>query len=215
MTDTQIYETLLEVRAYADLRTAEMLRDLIEEFESRERSKKAPSKSIAALVKAFPASWKRHIKGSARKALQYGHTLEYDGQTLQMVTDSYKLIGFQVQRLEECPADIKYPQLERVIPADAQLDSKPLTAYADDLKIAIAERKAADKARGVKTDIVLYKLADDLTVDALRLQKALKWTGSKSVTLHRQTGSGSALKPLRGTTESGDLLVICPIRCAA
>ena len=215
MTDTQIYETLLEVRAYADLRTAEMLRDLIEEFESRERSKKAPSKSIAALVKAFPASWKRHIKGSARKALQYGHTLEYDGQTLQMVTDSYMLIGFQVQRLEECPADIKYPQLERVIPADAQLDSKPLTAYADDLKIAIAERKAADKARGVKTEVVLYKLADDLTVDALRLQKALKWTGSKSVTLHRQTGSGSALKPLRGTTESGDLLVICPIRCAA
>ena len=215
MTDTQIYEKLLEVRAYADLRTAEMLRDLIEEFESRERSKKAPNKSIAALVKAFPASWKRHIKGSARKALQYGHTLEYDGQTLQMVTDSYMLIGFQVQRLEECPADIKYPQLERVIPADAQLDSKPLTAYADDLKIAIAERKAADKARGVKTDIVLYKLADDLTVDALRLQKALKWTGSRSVTLHRQTGSGSALKPLRGTTESGDLLVICPIRCAA
>ena len=215
MTDTQIYEKLLEVRAYADLRTAEMLRDLIEEFESRERSKKAPSKSIAALVKAFPASWKRHIKGSARKALQYGHTLEYDGQTLQMVTDSYMLIGFQVQRLEECPADIKYPQLERVIPADAQLDSKPLTAYADDLKIAIAERKAADKARGVKTEVVLYKLADDLTVDALRLQKALKWTGSRSVTLHRQTGSGSALKPLRGTTESGDLLVICPIRCAA
>ena len=116
---------------------------------------------------------------------------------------------------EECPADIKYPQLERVIPADAQLDSKPLTAYADDLKIAIAERKAADKARGVKTEVVLYKLADDLTVDALRLQKALKWTGSRSVTLHRQTGSGSALKPLRGTTESGDLLVICPIRCAA
>lgn len=215
MNDTAVYERLLELRACADLRTAEMLRDLITEFESRERSKKAPNKSIAALVKAFPASWKRHIKGSARKALQYGHTLEYDGQTLQMVTDSYMLIGFQVQRLEECPADIKYPQVERVIPTDAQLDSKPLTAYADDLKIAIAERKAADKARGVKTEVVLYKLADDLTVDALRLQKALKWTGSKSVTLHRQTGSGSALKPLRGTTESGDLLVICPIRCAA
>lgn len=215
MNDTAVYERLLELRACADLRTAEMLRDLITEFESRERSKKAPNKSIAALVKAFPASWKRHIKGSARKALQYGNTMEYDGQTLQMVTDSYMLIGFQVQRLEECPADIKYPQVERVIPTDAQLDSKPLTAYADDLKIAIAERKAADKARGVKTEVVLYKLADDLTVDALRLQKALKWTGSKSVTLHRQTGSGSALKPLRGTTESGDLLVICPIRCAA
>ncbi|WP_305177679.1 hypothetical protein [Faecalibaculum rodentium] len=192
-----------------------MLRDLIAEFESRERSKKAPNKSIAALVKAFPASWKRHIKGSARKALQYGHTLEYDGQTLQMVTDSYMLIGFQVQRLEECPADIKYPQVERIIPTDEQLDRKALTAHADDLKIAIAERKAHDKANCEKTHIVPYKLADDLTVDALRLQKVLKWTGSKSVTLYRQTGSGSALKPLRGTTESGDLLVICPVRCAA
>ena len=68
---------------------------------------------------------------------------------------------------------------------------------------------------GVKTEVVLYKLDDDLTIDALRLQKVLRWTGSKSVTLYRQTGSGSALKPLRGTTESGDLLVICPIRCAA
>lgn len=48
-----------------------------------------------------------------------------------------------------------------------------------------------------------------------RLQQVLKWTGSKSVTLYRQTCSGSALKPLRGTTESGDLLVICPVRCAA
>ena len=215
MTDTQVYEKLLQVRACADLRTMEMLKDLISEFESRERSKKAPSKSVAALVKAFPASWKRHIKGSARKALQYGRTMEYDGQTLQMVTDSYILIGFQVQRLEECPADIKYPPVERIIPTDAQLDSKQLTVYADDLKIAIAERKAADKAIGDKTTMVLYKLEDDLTIDALRLQQVLKWTGSKSVTLYRQTGSGSALKPLRGTTESGDLLVICPIRCAA
>ena len=49
----------------------------------------------------------------------------------------------------------------------------------------------------------------NLTVDALRLQKVLKWTGSKSVTLYRQH------KPLRGTTESGDLLVIRPIRSAA
>lgn len=160
MTDTQVYEKLLQVRACADLRTMEMLKDLISEFESRERSKKAPSKSAAALVKAFPASWKRHIKRSARKALQYGRTMEYDGQTLQMVTDSYMIIGFQVQRLEDCPADIKYPPVER-------------------------------------------------------LQKVLKWTGSKSVTLYRQTCSGSALKPLRGTTESGDLLVICPVRCAA
>lgn len=215
MTDTQVYEKLLQVRACADLRTMEMLKDLISEFESRERSKKAPSKSVAALVKAFPASWKRHIKGSARKALQYGRTMEYDGQTLQMVTDSFMLIGFQVQRLEECPADIKYPPVERIIPTDAQLDSKPLTAYADDLKIAIAERKAMDKIKGIKTEIVPYKLEDDLTVDAQRLQKVLKWTGSKSVTLYRQTGSGSALKPLRGTTESGDLLVICPVRCAA
>lgn len=215
MTDTQMYERLLQVRACADLRTAEMLRDLISEFESRERAKQAPSKSVAALVKAFPASWKRHMKANTRSALQYGHTVEHDGQTLQMVTDSYMLIGFQVARLEECPADVKYPQIERTIPADSQLNSKPLTAYADDLKIAIAERKAADKARGVKTDVVLYKLDEDLTVDALRLQKVLKWTGSKSVTLYRQTGSGSAHKPLRGTTESGDLLVICPIRCAA
>ena len=68
MTDTQVYEKLLQVRACADLRTMEMLKDLISEFESRERSKKAPSKSVAALVKAFPASWKRHIKCSARKA---------------------------------------------------------------------------------------------------------------------------------------------------
>ncbi|WP_300937877.1 hypothetical protein [Faecalibaculum rodentium] len=215
MTDTQVYGKLLQVRACADLRTMEMLKDLISEFESRERSKKAPSKSVAALVKAFPASWKRHIKRSARKALQYGRTMEYDGQTLQMVTDSYMLIGFQVQRLEDCPADIKYPPVERLIPTDAQLDSKPLTAYADDLKIAIAERKAMDKVKGIKTEIVPYKLEDDLTVDAQRLQKVLKWTGSKSVTLYRQTGSGSALKPLRGTTESGDLLVICPVRCAA
>ena len=117
MTDTQVYEKLLQIRACADLRTAEMLEDLISEFESRERSKKAPSKSVAALVKAFPASWKRHMKDNA--------------------------------------------------------------------------------------------------LSALRLQKALRWTGSRSVTLYRQTGSGSALKPLRGTTESGDLLVICPIRCAA
>lgn len=72
-----------------------------------------------------------------------------------------------------------------------------------------------DKVKGIKTEIVPYKLEDDLTVDAQRLQKVLKWTGSKSVTLYRQTGSGSALKPLRGTTESGDLLVICPVRCAA
>lgn len=215
MTDTQVYEKLLQVRACADLRTMEMLKDLISEFESRERSKKAPSKSVAALAKAFPASWKRHIKCSARKALQYGRTMEYDGQTLQMVTDSYMIIGFQVQRLEECPADIKYPPVERIIPTDAQLDSKPLTAYADDLKIAIAERKAMDNVKGIKTEIVPYKLEDDLTVDAQRLQKVLKWTGSKSVTLYRQTGSGSALKPLRGTTESGDLLVICPVRCAA
>lgn len=215
MTDTQVYEKLLQIRACADLRNMEMLKDLISEFESRERSKKAPSKSAAALVKAFPASWKRHIKRSARKALQYGRTMEYDGQTLQMVTDSYMLIGFQVQRLEECPADIKYPPVERLIPTDAQLDSKPLTAYADDLKIAIAERKAMDKVKGIKTEIVPYKLEDDLTVDAQRLQKVLKWTGSKSVTLYRQTCSGSALKPLRGTTESGDLLVICPVRCAA
>ena len=215
MTDTQIYERLLQVRACADLRTMEMLKDLISEFESRERSKKAPSKSVAALVKAFPASWKRHIKGSARKALQYGHTMDFDGQRLQMVTDTYMLIGFQVQRLEECPADIEYPPVERIIPTDTQLDSTALTAHADDLKIAIAERKARDKVNGIKTEIVPYKLADDLTVDALRLQKVLKWTGSKSVTLYRQTGFGSALKPLRGTTESGDLLVICPIRCTA
>ena len=215
MTDTQVYEKLLQIRACADLRTMEMLKDLISEFESRERSKKAPSKGVAALVKAFPASWRRHIKAGTMPALQYGRTMEYDGQTLQMVTDSYMLIGFQVPRLEECPADIKYPPVERTIPTDAQLDSKPLTAYADDLKIAIAERKAMDKAKGIKTEVVPYKLEDDLTVDALRLQKVLKWTGSKSVTLYRQTGSGSALKPLRGTTESGDLLVICPIRCAA
>ena len=213
MTDTQVYEKLLQIRACADLRTAEMLQDLLTEFEGRERSKKAPSKSVAALVKAFPASWKRHTKDNALSALQYGHTVEYDGQALQMVTDGYMLIGFQVARLEECPADVKYPPIERTIPAYWQLDSKPLTAYADDLKIAIAERKAADKARGVKTEVVLYKLDDDLTIDALRLQKALRWTGSRSVTLYRQTGS--ALKPLRGTTESGDLLVICPIRCAA
>lgn len=215
MTDTQVYEKLLQVRACADLRTMEMLKDLISEFESRERSKKAPSKSVAALVKAFPASWKRYIKCSARKALQYGRTMEYDGQTLQMVTDSYMLIGFQVQRLEECPADIKYPPVERIIPTDEQLDRKALTAHADDLKIAIAERKAHDKANCEKTHVVPYKLEDDLTVDALRLQQVLKWTGSKSVTLYRQTGSGSALKPLRGTTESGNLLVICPVRCAA
>ncbi len=215
MTDTQVYEKLLQVRACADLRTMEMLKDLISEFESRERSKKAPSKSVATLVKAFPASWKRYIKCSARKALQYGRTMEYDGQTLQMVTDSYMLIGFQVQRLEECPADIKYPPVERIIPTDEQLDRKALTAHADDLKIAIAERKAHDKANCEKTHVVPYKLEDDLTVDAQRLQKVLKWTGSKSVTLYRQTGSGSALKPLRGTTESGDLLVICPVRCAA
>ncbi len=215
MTDTQVYEKLLQIRACADLRTAEMLKDLVAEFENRERSKKAPSKGVAALVKAFPASWKRHIKRSAREALQYGHTMDHDGQTLQMVTDEYMLIGFQVPRLEDCPADITYPPVERIIPTDAQLDSKPLTAYADDLKIAIAERKAADKARGVKTDVVPYRLEDDLTVDALRLQKVLKWTGSKGVTLYRQAGSGSALKPLRGTTESGDLLVICPIRDAA
>lgn len=80
MTDTRVYEKLLQIRACADLTTVEMLKDLIGEFESRERSKRAPS---------------------------------------------------------------------------------------------------------------------------------------KSVTLYRQAGSGSALKPLRGTTESGDLLVICPIRCAA
>lgn len=215
MTDTRVYETLLQIRACADLRTAEMLRDLIKEFESRERSKSAPSKSVAALVKTFPASWKRHMKANTRSALQYGHTVEYDGQTLQMVTDSYMLVGFRVARLEECPADVKYPPIERTIPAYWQLDSKPLTAYADDLKIAVAERKAADKSRGVKTEVVPYKLDDDLTIDALRLQKALRWTGSRSVTLYRQTGSGSALKPLRGTTESGDLLVICPIRCAA
>lgn len=215
MTDTQVYEKLLQVRACADLRTMEMLKDLISEFESRERSKKAPSKSVAALVKAFPASWKRHIKCSARKALQYGRTMEYDGQTLQMITDSYMLIGFQVQRLEECPADIKYPPVERIIPTDAQLDSKPLTAYADDLKIAIAERKAMDKIKGIKTEIVPYKLEDDLTVDAQRLQKVLKWTGSKSVTLYRQTCMNSQYKPLRGTTESGDLIVICPIKNVA
>ena len=215
MTDTQMYERLLQVRACADLRTAEMLKDLISEFESRERSKKAPNKSIAALVKAFPASWRRHIKAGTPPTLQYGHTMDFDGQRLQMVTDSYMLIGFQVPRLEECPADVKYPPVERVIPTDAQLDSKALTAHADDLKIAIAERKAHDKANCEKTHVVPYKLADDLTVDALLLQQALKWTGSKSVTLYRQTGIGSALKPLRGTTESGDLLVICPIRNAA
>lgn len=134
---------------------------------------------------------------------------------LQMVTDRYMLIGFRVARLEDCPADVKYPPIERTIPAESQLDSKPLTAYADDLNVAIAERKAADKSRGVKTEVVPYNLCDDLTVDALRLQKVLRWTGSKSVTLYRQAGSGSARKPLRGTTESGDLLVICPIRCAA
>ena len=55
----------------------------------------------------------------------------------------------------------------------------------------------------------------NLTVDALRLQKVLKWTGSKSVTLYRQTGTNRQHKPLRGTTESGDLLVIRPIRSAA
>lgn len=214
MNDTAVYERLLELRACADLRTGDMLRDLIAEFESRERAKKAPSKSVAALVKSFPTSWKRHTK-RGNPALQYGHTMDFDGQTLQMVTDGYMLIGFQVQRLEECPADVKYPPVERVIPSSEQLDSKPLTVYADDLKIAIAERKAADKAIGDKTTMVLYKLEDDLTIDALRLQQVLKWTGSKSVTLYRQTGSGSALKPLRGTTESGDLLVICPIRCAA
>ena len=215
MTDTRVYEKLLQIRACADLTTVEMLKDLISEFESRERSKRAPSKSVAALVKAFPASWKRHIKADTLSALQYGHTIEYDGQTLQMVTDRYMLIGFQVARLEDCPADVKYPPIERTIPAEWQLDSKPLTAYADDLTIAIAERKAADKSRGVKTEVVPYNLCDDLTVDALRLQKVLRWTGSKSVTLYRQAGSGSARKPLRGTTESGDLLVICPIRCAA
>ena len=214
MTDTQVYEKLLQIRACADLRTMEMLKDLISEFESRERSKKAPSKGVAALVKAFPASWRRHIKAGTMPALQYGHTMDHDGQRLQMVTDSYMLIGFQVPRLEECPADVKYPPVERIIPTDAQLDSKPLTAYADDLKIAIAERKAADKAKGIKTEVVPYKLEDDLTIDALRLQKVLKWTGSKSVTLYRQTGTGSQYKPLRGTTESGELLVICPIRCA-
>lgn len=215
MTDTQVYERLLQVRACADLRTAEILKDLITEFESRERSKKAPSKSVAALVKAFPASWMRHIKAGTRSALQYGHTMDHDGQRLQMVTDRYMLIGFQVARLEECPADVKYPPIERTVPADSQLNSKPLTAYADDLKIAIAERKAHDKANCEKTHVVPYKLEDDLTVDALRLQQVLKWTGSKSVTLYRQTGTGSQYKPLRGTTESGDLLVICPIRCAA
>ncbi|WP_289843345.1 hypothetical protein [Faecalibaculum rodentium] len=215
MTDTRVYEKLLQIRACADLKTAEMLQDLITEFEGRERSKKAPSKSVAALVRAFPASWKRHMKDNTLSALQYGHTIEYDGQTLQIVTDRYMLIGFQVARLEDCPADVTYPPIERTIPAESQLDSKPLTAYADDLKIAIAERKAADRARGVKTDVVLYKLDEEVTIDALRLQKALRWTGSRSVTLYRQTGSGSALKPLRGTTESGDLLVICPIRCAA
>lgn len=76
MTDTQFYEKLLQVRACADLRTMEMLKDLISEFESRERSKKVPSKGVAALVKAFPASWKRYIKCSARKALQYGRSAE-------------------------------------------------------------------------------------------------------------------------------------------
>ena len=215
MTDTQMYERLLQVRACADLRTAEMLKDLISEFESRERSKKAPNKSIAALVKAFPASWRRHIKAGTPPTLQYGHTMDFDGQRLQMVTDSYMLIGFQVPRLEECPADVKYPPVERVIPTDAQLDSKALTAHADDLKIAIAERKAHDKANCEKTHVVPYKLEDDLTVDAILLQQALKWTGSKSVTLYRQTCTGSQYKPLRGTTESGDLLVICPIRSAA
>ncbi len=64
MTDTQIYEKLLQIRACADLRTAEMLKDLISEFESRERSKNAPSRSVAALVKTFPASWKRHMKAN-------------------------------------------------------------------------------------------------------------------------------------------------------
>lgn len=97
MTDTQVYERLLQVRACADLRTAEMLKDLITEFESRERSKKAPSKSVAALVKAFPASWMRHIKAGTRSALQYGHTMDHDGQRLQMVTDRYMLIGFRTE----------------------------------------------------------------------------------------------------------------------
>ena len=72
-----------------------------------------------------------------------------------------------------------------------------------------------DKIKGIKTEIVPYKLEDDLTVDAQRLQKVLKWTGSKSVTLYRQTCMNSQYKPLRGTTESGDLIVICPIKNVA
>ncbi|WP_289771468.1 hypothetical protein [Faecalibaculum rodentium] len=58
------------------------------------------------------------MKADTKSALQYGHTIEYDGQTLQMVTDRYMLIGFQVARLEECPADVTYPPIERTIPAD-------------------------------------------------------------------------------------------------
>ena len=76
MTDTHVYEKLLQIRACADLRTVEMLKDLIGEFESRERSKQAPSKSVAALVRMFPASWKRHIKADNLAALQYGHTID-------------------------------------------------------------------------------------------------------------------------------------------
>lgn len=66
-----------------------------------------------------------------------------------------------------------------------------------------------------KIDRIKVYVSVDEYNNVKRLQKVLKWTGSKSVTLYRQTCSGSALKPLRGTTESGDLLVICPVRCAA
>ena len=102
MTDTRVYEKLLQIRACADLRTVEMLKDLISEFESRERSKRAPSKSVAALVKAFPASWKRHIKADTLSALQYGHTVEYDGQPLQMVTDRYMLTCPRIRGGDPC-----------------------------------------------------------------------------------------------------------------
>ncbi|WP_289772502.1 hypothetical protein, partial [Faecalibaculum rodentium] len=60
-------------------------------------------------------------------------------------------------------------------------------SHTDEVHTRLLEKQA----RGVKTEVVPYKLDEEVTIDALRLQKALRWTGSRSVTLYRQTGSGS------------------------
>ena len=208
MTNEKILQLLYAAKTGTD---AEPLEKLICEFETRVRADAAP-RGLQTIIKSFPRSWAAHTRchKDSRPVLQYGDTQDWEGKQYQFVTDTYMLIGFAVPRLQEAK-DAKagnFPPVTRVIPTLEALEGKPeIIITLADCKAAIAKAKADDPKEARRCCPITIK---GVTINALLAEKALKWTGSTEISF-RQTGD---LKPLRGTSAHGDVVVLMPVRVA-